>query len=108
MLKQIIALILLSIIVSLSMSYAHLGLQLLLEAHDWISQLLSNVFAGGQTGVLAKNLIALLSIPILLSFIFAICYWVVRRHWFPYFMETVWVLWFLQAGALIVINKVVA
>lgn len=108
MLKQIIALTLLSILISLTMSYTQQALQLLLQAHDWVSQVLTNVFAGGQTGNLAKSLIALLSIPIILSFIPAILYWIIRRHWFPYFMETVWAIWLIQAGALIVIAKAVA
>jgi hypothetical protein len=105
MLKQIVALVILSIAISLTMPYTQQAIQLLLHAHNWISQILTDVFAGGQTGKLIKNLIALLSIPMLLGLLFTICYWIVRRHWFPYFMETVWIIWLIQAGALIVIYQ---
>ena len=107
MLKQIIALIALSVAIVLSMSYAQEGLQFLLSAHDWISQLLTDVFSGGQAGNIARGLIALLSVPVLAGLIPTVIYWAVRRHWFPYFMEIVWVIWLIQAGALIIMYKAV-
>ena len=105
MLKQAIALILLSAAIILSMSYAQQGLQLLLNGHEWVSGLLTEVFSAGQYGNLVRSLIALLSIPIIAGFIPTIAYWVVKRHWFPYFMEIVWVVWLIQAGALIMMYK---
>jgi hypothetical protein len=105
MLKQVIALIGLSIAIVLSMSYAALGIHWLLLAHDWISQLLTDVFSGGQAGNIMRGLIALLSIPIIIGLIPTVIYWVLRRHWFPYFMEIVWIIWLVQAGALIVMYK---
>lgn len=105
MLKQAVALIALSAAIVLSMSYAQQGIQLLLNAHDWISQLLTEVFSPGQAGNLARSLIALLSIPVIVGLIPTLVYWVVRRHWFPYFMEIVWVVWLIQAGALIMMYK---
>jgi len=105
MLKQAIALIILSAAIILSMSYAQQGLQLLLNSHEWVSRLLTEVFSAGQYGNLIRGLIALLSIPIIAGFIPTIVYWIVRRHWFPYFMEIVWVVWLVQAGALIMMYK---
>lgn len=102
MIKQTLLLIALSVAIVLSMSYAQTGVQYLLTAHDWISQLLTDVFSGGNAGNLARGLIALLSIPILIAFVPTLLYWVVRRHFFPYFMEIVWVVWLVQAGALMV------
>ncbi len=102
MIKQTLLLIALSVAIVLSMSHAQTGVQYLLNAHDWISQLLTDVFSGGNAGNLARGLIALLSIPILIAFVPAVLYWMVRRHWFPYFMEIVWVVWLVQAGALMV------
>ncbi|EKD70147.1 MAG: hypothetical protein ACD_46C00619G0002 [uncultured bacterium] len=107
MLKQTIALIALSIAVILSMSYAQQAVQFLLTAHDWISEILLDVFSIGQAGNLARNLIALLSIPVLVGLIPTLLYWMIRRSWFPYFMEIVWVVWLIQAGALIVMYKAV-
>ena len=72
MLKQLIALIILSILVIFFMIYAQQVIHLLLKAHELISEMLTNVFAGGQSGKLAKDVIALLSIPVLISFIPAV------------------------------------
>lgn len=105
MIKQVIALIALSVGVVLSMSYAQQGVEWLVTAHQWVSQLLTEVFSGGQAGNIARGLIALLSIPVIIGLVPTVVYWVVRRHWFPYFMEIVWVVWLIQAGALIVMYK---
>lgn len=105
MLKQIIILVGLSIAITLSMSYAQYAIQLLIDAHDWVSQLLTEVFSGGQAGNLARGLIALLSIPFLIACIPTVAYWTIKRSWFPYFLEIVWIVWLIQAGALMVIAK---
>lgn len=108
MIKQIVALIALSVAIILSMAYAQQGIQVLVDAHTWVIQILSDVFSGGQAGNLAKGLIALLSIPVLVALIPTITYWLIKRHFFPYFMEIVWVVWLVQAGALIMVYKVIA
>ncbi len=108
MLKQIIAIIVLSVAIILSLSYAQQAIQLLVAAHDWISNLLTDVFSGGQAGNLARGLIALLALPVLVGAIPALIYWMIRRHWFPYFMEVVWIVWLVQAGALAVLAKTVS
>ena len=108
MIKQVIAILALSVGIILTMSYAQQAVQLLVTAHDWVSQVLTDVFSGGQAGNLARGLIALLSIPVLVALIPTLVYWAIRRHWFPYFMEIVWVVWLIQAGALIMLYKVVA
>jgi len=106
MIKQVIALIILSLVIILSMSYAQHGLQWLINTHNWVSQILTEVFSGGQAGKLTRGLIALLSVPILISLMPTLVYWVLKRHWFPYFMEIVWVVWLIQAGALIIMYKI--
>lgn len=107
MLKQIVVLVGLSIAVTFSMSYAQYAIQFLLIAHDWVSQLLTEVFSGGQAGNLVRGLIALLTIPILIACVPTAAYWAMRRSWFPYFIEIVWIVWLIQAGALMVMAKAV-
>jgi len=108
MLKQLIALMVLSVAIILSMSYAQQGMQWLINTHAFISQLLTDVFSPAHAGNLARGLIALLAIPLLAGFIPTVVYWLVRRHWFPYFMQIVWVVWLMQAGALIILYKATA
>lgn len=108
MLKQSLLIVVLSIIIIFCMSYAQQIIQLLITAHDSISQLLTDVFSGGQAGNLARGLIALLSVPVLIGLIGAVFYWLIQRHWFPYFMEVVWIVWLIQVGALLVLYKATA
>lgn len=102
MVKQIIVLVGLSIVITISMSYAQYAVQFLLTAHEWVSQLLTEVFSGGQAGNLARGLLALLAIPLLIASLPTAIYWMVRRSFFPYFLQIVWIVWLLQAGALLV------
>jgi len=105
MLKQSIAIVVLSILVILAMPYAQSGLQFIVTAHNWLSDLLKQVFSMGQAGNMIRQLLALLAIPIVIALLPVIVYWIVKRSWFPYFMEIVWVVWLIQASALIILYK---
>lgn len=105
MLKQIIAIVLLSILVTLTMPYIQDGIQTMLSGHAWVSQLLMEVFAGGSTGSLIRSLISLLVIPIVIGLIPVTIFWLAKRKWFPYFMQLVWVVWLVQVAALVVLYK---
>lgn len=105
MIKQVIALLLLSVAIVMAMPYAQQGVVWLVAAHDWISNLLTDVFSGGHAGNIARSLIALLSVPVLAGLIPAFIYGMLRRHWLPCFMEIVWVVWLVQAGALLIAFK---
>lgn len=105
MLKQIIVLLALSAAIILSMAHAQQVTQMLVSGHEWVAQLLAQVFSEGQAGNLARGLIALLAIPMLVGFVPAFVYWLVRRRWLPYFMQIVWVIWLVQAGALITLSQ---
>lgn len=105
MFKQIIAIVTLSIVFIFAMTYAQQGLQILLNIHDWVSSQLADVFSGGERGSMARELISLLAAPLLVSLVPAVIYWIIKRSWFPYFMEMVWVIWLIQTSALIVLFK---
>ncbi len=105
MIKQIIAIILFSLIITIGMPYAQQGLQYIISAHDWISDQLTQVFSGGQAGNIIRNTITLLTIPVLISLVPALIYWIVKRSWFPYFAEVIWVLLLIEASALTILYK---
>jgi len=105
MLKHIVAIIALSAAIILFMSHAQHSVEWLMKAHAWMAQLLTDVFSRGQAGNLSRGLIALLSIPLLAGLIPAFIYWLLRRHWFPYFMQIVWIVWLVQAGALLMTSQ---
>jgi hypothetical protein len=89
MIKHIIAIVLLSVLVVLTMSQVQTLLHLLLAAHDWVANTLKEVFSDGTSGNATRELIASLTIPFVVGLIPAGVYWLVRRNWFPYFMIVV-------------------
>lgn len=107
MLKQFIAIILLSVIVILTMSHVQHVLQWIVSGHEWVSQILLEVFSGGATGSLIRNLISILVIPLFVASIPVVIYWLAKRSWFPYFMEFAWVTWIVQTAALVMQYKVI-
>lgn len=106
MIKRIIAILVVSIAIIMAMPYAQQGLQLLLSFHDWISTALTEVFTGANAGNITRQLIALLAVPVIIGFIPAILYWIIKHSWFPYFMQCVWIVWLIQTSALIVMAKI--
>lgn len=105
MIKHIIAIILLSIAVILTMSHVQLIINGLVSVHQWISDTLTQVFSGGPAGDLTRQLIALLCIPLAIGLIPVTVYWLARRSWFPYFMTFVWVTWLVEVTALVILFK---
>lgn len=105
MIKQIIAIILLSILVIMGMTYVQFVLDFLIAAHQWIDNTLKLVFSGGEAGSLIRKLIALLALPLLIAFIPVTIHWFTKRAFFPYFMQLVWVIWLVQATAVVLAYK---
>ncbi|OGT37926.1 MAG: hypothetical protein A3F11_02840 [Gammaproteobacteria bacterium RIFCSPHIGHO2_12_FULL_37_14] len=105
MLKHAIALIVLTLLAIIGMSYTQQALEILISAHNWISETLMQVFSVGEAGSLAKNFIALLCMPVVIGLIPSVIYWLIKRSWFPYFIEIVWVVWLVQIGALAIMYK---
>lgn len=106
MLKKIISLLVLLALTALVVLFtpqAQQALRYLVDAHDWVAEILTEVFNGGTTGNNIRGMVALLMIPMLAGLIPALIYFLVRKRWLPCFLEIVWFVWLLQAGALIMI-----
>tara|TARA_R110000868_G_scaffold326156_2_gene587110 strand:+ start:699 stop:1040 length:342 start_codon:yes stop_codon:yes gene_type:complete len=104
MYKQILsflALIALSAAIVLSLPQAKQAIDFLITAHHQISILLTEVFSAGHAGNIARGLVALMAIPFIVGFVPSLIYFLIRKHWMPCFMDIVWVVWLVQAGALI-------
>jgi hypothetical protein len=105
MIKHLIAIVLFSILVILFMPQAQIAIKGLLAAHDWVANVLKDVFSDGPSGNLIRELIASLTVPFVVALLPAAIYWMVKRHWFPYFMPIAWVLWLIQTSALVIEYK---
>jgi hypothetical protein len=104
MYKQILSLLLiiaLTAVVIVFMPQSKHVLEFLVSLHTYASNLLSDVFSGGNAGNIARGMVAMLAIPVLVGLVPSLLFFLVRKRWCPYFMEIVWILWLLQAGALI-------
>lgn len=105
MLKSILSLavlISLSIVIILFMSNTQTVLGWVLSAHAWVADGLTQVFSGGQAGDITRQLLALITIPVILSLIPVLIYWLLKRNMFPYFMQVIWVTWLIQTAALVI------
>jgi len=104
--NKIIAIVVLSLAIIMAMPYAQQGLDGLLFLHNWVSDMLTEVFKGSEAGDTTRALISLLAIPVAIGLIPAAIYWLLKRSWFPYFMQCVWVVWLIQTSALVVLSKI--
>jgi hypothetical protein len=105
MIKHVIAIVVLTIAIILTMSHVQTVLHALVAGHDWVSQMLTAVFSGGKAGNITRELLAALTIPFLIALIPAAFYWLAKRRGFPYFMNVVWVVWLIQTSALVIQYK---
>lgn len=105
MLKHAVTIVILSTLIIIGMPYVQQGLQFILSCHEWLSDLLKDVFSGGEAGNIIRQLIALLTIPIAAALVPTLIFWLAKRSWFPYFMELVWVIWLVQTSALVILYK---
>lgn len=106
MIKQILSfltVIALSALIVLFMPQAQQAVQLLVSAHDWVAEVLTNVFNGGNAGNIARELVALITIPLLAGLIPALFFFLIRKRWLGCFLEIIWIVWLLQAGALLMV-----
>lgn len=99
---SLVILVVLSLIILAFMSNTQAVVNGILAAHAWLADLLTQVFSGGTAGDLTRQLIALITIPIALSLIPVLIYWLLRRSMFPYFMQVIWVTWLIQTAALVI------
>lgn len=108
MLKAVIALlilILLSLAIVFFMPASQQVVGWIVSAHDWVADVLKDVFAGGGAGDTTRKLLALITVPFAISFIPVIIYWLLKRSWFPYFVQLVWIIWLIQTAALVIAFK---
>lgn len=111
MYKQILSflvIIALSAAIVLFMPQAKVVIDALVSAHNYVSGLLTDVFSAGHAGNIARGLLALITIPLLAGLLPSLVYFLIRKHWFPYFLEIVWFVWLLQVGALIASSAIPA
>lgn len=102
--KNLLVLVLFSLGVIYGAPHLRPTLFFLVSSRDWISQLLLQVFSGGQLGFIIRKLLSLLAIPLLVGAIPAFIYWLSKRRRFPYLMQVIWAVWLIQTTAIVLLQ----
>lgn len=101
MLKQTFIIILVSIVILLFQSYAHQILLYLWQFHQAIISVLNTVFSGGKIALLIRDVLALLSVPLIIVGLISAIYVAIRKHAFPHIILLFWGLWLIMITALV-------
>lgn len=99
LMKQLLAIILLSLVVLFANSTLNDALHHLIDFHQWISDALVTIFSSGKTGDIIKAVLALLLVPAVLAGVPALVYWGMKRTLMPYLWPIIWTAWIIQAVA---------
>jgi hypothetical protein len=101
MTKHLLALIVLTIAILFTLPFLHTGLINFVHLHSWIIDLLSKIFAGGHTGSLIKQTLAILLVPLGLGGVLGGGYWIFKRQAMPYLLHIIWISWIILTTAII-------
>ena len=101
MLKQSIVYLILSILIVVFAEYAHLLMVYIVTFYTFIMVKLTPIFSGISYGLLIRNVVSLILIPVIIAGIPALIYRVIKGQNMPCFIELTWVLWLM-----IVLGKV--
>lgn len=106
MINKLIALIIVSVLVVFFPMYAEQMMSWVLMLHASVVDFLAGIFSDGQVGRIIRDLLGLITFPVVAGLVPAALYWVAKRRMFPYFVMFVWSAWLLQLGALVVLHKI--
>lgn len=101
MAKQIILLILLSIIVVIFQNQISEIMNGLVSLHDLFAKDLTFFFSGSAIGRAIQGVIALLLIPVVAGGLSALAFWLVKHVSMPHMMATIWIMWLVVLVAVL-------
>jgi hypothetical protein len=101
MLKQSIVYLILSILIVVFAQYAHLLMVYVIMFYTYIMVQITPIFSVTQYGVLIRNVVSLVFMPVIIAGIPALVYRAIKGKHMPYFFELTWALWLI-----IVLGKV--
>lgn len=102
MIKQIVILIVLTIIIILTRHYFAIALNSLWQLQNMILTHLNSVFSTGQVGTFLKSLIAFLAVPFIVGIVVGSIYALMKKQQLGKLMHVIWAVWLIMATLLIV------
>lgn len=97
MTKQVVLIILLSIVAILFKGPVDHILMAILSLHQHIINFLGHIFTHEMLGETLESLIALIIIPAVVGCVAALVFWISKKPPLEYTMEIVWVVWLILA-----------
>ena len=101
MFKQSIIYLILSVLIVFFAEYAHLLMVYVVTFYTYIMVKLTPIFSGTPYGLLIRNVVSLVLMPVIIAGIPALVYRAIKGQQMPYFIELTWILWLI-----IVLGKV--
>ena len=99
--KQLIFLLILSIIAVMGAHYLSVALKWLVVAHGDIIHVFHQVFSANNVGNILSALLALIVVPAIITLVVAGVYWCFKRKLIPNLWIYVWGVWLILATVLI-------
>jgi len=100
MLKQLLYIIIISLLTVLFVKEIHFVLAHLGSLHHYLAKQLAHVFSGGSIGLMIRKVLVLTIIPLALGFIPGLIYWIIKRAQMPYLFHVIWVIWIILATSI--------
>lgn len=101
MIKQLILLIIASVVAIMFQSQIVHGLNMLVMAHNKEAASLAGIFSGDHTGRMIQGVIAVVLLPVAVGGVLSGGYWLVKKQMMPHTLTVVWVLWTILLTTLI-------
>lgn len=93
MMKQILSILVLSLLAVMLMQTVDQLLQAIFNAYHWFESQLNVVFSGDSIGHVIQMTLALLLLPACATMLVSAGYWAVKRTRMPQMMWVMWVSW---------------
>lgn len=107
MIKQIVLIILLTVVAILFKDQLSQVLDSIVYVHNYIANLLHIIFSDDNVGLLIQDMIALLLIPIVCGLVVASVYWLIKRGKMPHTATVIWVVWLILLVTMVAQNSIV-
>lgn len=93
MLKQVIVILLLTVLSIMFKSQLSHALDAIVGFHNYLASTLHVIFSDDEVGRLIQDMIALLVIPLLCGLLVTLGFWFVKRAAMPHMMAVIWMVW---------------
>lgn len=104
MLRQSLIYIFLSILVVIFAKYAHTIVVYIDLFYTWMSIKLAPIFSHTSTGVIIRNIVMLVLLPVIVACIPALIYRLIKGQTMPYFIELTWCVWLVIVLSVLLIR----